>query len=242
MKVLAIGNSYSCDGTRYLWQIAQSVGETITVANLVIGGCPLRKHYVNALDDAKAYDLHFNGTNTGFRVSIKEALIAHDWDVVTLQQASRDSVDFDTYVPYLDFLAEQIRLYAPKAKIYIHQTWAYTEAQSQTLGFSGHAAMLQAILPAYEQAKERISAAGMIPDGEVMGALKECREESEIYRDAIHASYGLGRYALALTWFATLTGKDIAQVPFDDFDAPVSKEQMDVAKEIVARVIASHAN
>ena len=44
MKVLAIGNSYSCDGTRYLWQIAKSAGETITVANLVIGGCPLRKH------------------------------------------------------------------------------------------------------------------------------------------------------------------------------------------------------
>ena len=242
MKILAIGNSYSCDGTRYLWQIAKSAGETITVANLVIGGCPLRKHYVNALENAKAYDLHFNGTNTGFHVSIKEALIAHDWDVVTLQQASRDSVNFDTYVPYLDFLADQIRLYAPKAKIYIHQTWAYTEAQSQAIGFSSHAAMLQAILPAYEQAKEQISAAGMIPDGEVMGALMACREESEVYRDAIHASYGLGRYALALTWFATLTGKALDGVTFDDFDAPVTKEQMDAAKEIVANVMASHAN
>ena len=229
MKVLAIGNSYSCDGTRYLWQIAKSAGETITVANLVIGGCPLRKHYVNALENAKAYDLHFNGTNTGFRVSIKEALIAHDWDVVTLQQASRDSVDFDTYVPYLDFLAEQIRLYAPKAKIYIHQTWAYTEAQSQSLGFSSHADMLHAILPAYEQAKERISAAGMIPDGEVMGSLKECRDESEIYRDAIHASYGFGRYALALTWFATLTGKDISGDTFNEFDGPVSDEERAIA-------------
>ena len=242
MKVLAIGNSYSCDGTRYLWEIAKSVGKTITVANLFIGGCPLRKHYVNALDDAKAYELYFNGIGTGFRVSIKEALISNDWDVVTLQQASRDSMNFDTYLPYLDFLAQQIHLYAPKAKIYIHQTWAYTEAQSKVLGFDSHAAMLQAILPAYEQAKERISADGMIPDGEVMGALKECREESEIYRDAIHASHGMGRYALALTWFATLTGKDIAEVPFDNFDAPVTKEQMDAAKEIVARVIASHAN
>lgn len=242
MKILAIGNSYSCDGTRYLCQIAKSAGETVMVANLVIGGCPLRKHYVNALENAKAYDLHFNGTNTGFRVSIKDALIAHDWDVVTLQQASRDSMNFDTYLPYLDFLADQIRLYAPKAKIYMHQTWAYTEAQSQAMGFTGHADMLQAILPVYKQASARIFAAGMIPDGEVMGALMECREESEIYRDAIHASYGFGRYTLALTWFAVLTGKDLDAVTFDDTDAPITEEQINAAKAIVARVLASRAS
>ena len=41
MNVLAIGNSYSADGTRYVHQLAESCGENINITNLVIGGCRL---------------------------------------------------------------------------------------------------------------------------------------------------------------------------------------------------------
>ena len=47
MNVLAIGNSFSQDATRYLSQIAQKGGDTLSVANLYIGGCSLETHFRN---------------------------------------------------------------------------------------------------------------------------------------------------------------------------------------------------
>ena len=45
MNVLAIGNSFSQDATRYLHQVAKSAGVYLEVFNLEIGGCPLSKHF-----------------------------------------------------------------------------------------------------------------------------------------------------------------------------------------------------
>ena len=119
MKVLAIGNSFSNDAMRYLHGIAKADG--------VIGGCPLSRHYANIHNDAADYDFEFNGVRTGIKVSIKQALQSDIWDVVTLQQASSLSVDYNTYQPYLNTIADYVHIHAPKAKIMIHQTWAYEQ-------------------------------------------------------------------------------------------------------------------
>ena len=55
MKVLSIGNSFSCDAQRYLHRIAKKDGVQLKTVNLFIGGCSLRTHYLNALQDAAAY-------------------------------------------------------------------------------------------------------------------------------------------------------------------------------------------
>ena len=47
MRILAIGNSYSQDATRYLHQIARRGGVALNVSNLYIGGCPLSRHFKN---------------------------------------------------------------------------------------------------------------------------------------------------------------------------------------------------
>ncbi len=56
--------------------------------------------------------LEMNGNSTGFYVSLKEALLNRDWDVITVQQVRSQSPDYDTYQPYLDKLVEYIRLCA----------------------------------------------------------------------------------------------------------------------------------
>ena len=88
IKVLAIGNSFSQDATRYLTQIAAARGVYFRTVNLYIGGCPLVRHYNNLLHDARAYSLEYGGETTGFYVSIRQALRARKWDVITLQQVS----------------------------------------------------------------------------------------------------------------------------------------------------------
>ena len=71
MKILCIGNSFSQDATRYLSRIGKAAGTGIKTVNLYIGGCPLKTHYFNVLEDQPAYAFEFNGENTGIKVSIK---------------------------------------------------------------------------------------------------------------------------------------------------------------------------
>ena len=125
MNILAIGNSFSQDALRYLHNIAKSDNYDLTVVNLYIGGCPLSQHYKNMLEDNKTYLMEFNGQETLFYVSIKEALLSRDWDYISLQQVSNQSIDYETYQPYLIELSAYIKKYAPKAKQIIHQTWSY---------------------------------------------------------------------------------------------------------------------
>ena len=125
MNVLAIGNSFSEDATRYLHGIARADGETLNVVNLYIGGCTLEKHFRNMLSEAKAYELQYNGEKTGFYFSLKDALLNRRWDVITLQQGSPVSFNKESYSPYVNRLVEYVKASSPKAKIYIHETWAY---------------------------------------------------------------------------------------------------------------------
>ena len=70
IKVLSIGNSFSQDAHRYLYEIAKNNGTDLKSVNLYIGGCGLHKHFININNDAKAYELEFNGMSTGFFVSV----------------------------------------------------------------------------------------------------------------------------------------------------------------------------
>ena len=121
MKILSIGNSFSQDAQRYLHRLAKQEGVEIKTVNLYIGGCQLRRHYLNMLDDQVAYDFEFNGERTGIMVSIRQAFVSDDWDFITLQQASPISGRYETYSPYIEELAAYVRKYCPHTKILIHQ-------------------------------------------------------------------------------------------------------------------------
>lgn len=239
MQILSIGNSFSQDAHRYIHRIARVDGVELTTCNLYIGGCPLSTHYRNMLSERSPYTLEFNGENTGFFVSIKEALLNRDWDVVTLQQVSSLSPYYESYQPYLEAIAEYVRKYVPKAKLAIHQTWAYapeSEKLTEVMGFSTHSEMFVAVEGAYRKAAKDISADIVITAGALMNALLQAGAE-KIHRDPIHASFGLGRYALGLLWYAILTEKDIYKNSFSDFDEPIRPEEIELAKRCVKEIL-----
>lgn len=242
MKILSIGNSFSQDAQRYLHQIAKADGTQLKCVNLYIGGCPLRLHYLNSLDDKKAYSFEFNGETTGIFVSIREALESDEWDVVTLQQVSSQSPRFDSYLPYLPEVAAYVKKYSPKSKIYIHQTWAYEQDSDRLckeLGYREQADMFADIKDAYGKAAELIQADGIIPGGQAMqNALKLGMEK--VHRDTFHASLGFGRYLLGLTWYRVLTGNEIADNAFRDFDISVSDTEIEIAKKAAAEAAAEY--
>lgn len=235
MKVLAIGNSFSQDATRYLHQIAKADGKELKVVNLYIGGCSLYRHYINALEDKRDYLMEFNGESTGFHVSIKEALISDSWDVITVQQVSNKAVDYETYQPYLNYIAEYVRKYSPKSKLCIHQTWAYEQGSKrlcEELGYSDYRDMLSDIMQSYRKAAENIHAYVIISSGELFDRLLQSGVE-KVHRDTFHASLGLGRYALGLLWYAVLTGNDIGENSFSDFDESIPENEIEIARKAV---------
>lgn len=234
MNVLSIGNSFSQDATRYLHQIAKSAGVDLTTVNLYIPGCPLDRHYRNMLSGAKAYDLQFNGQVTGFTVSLDEALLNREWDVITVQQQSVRSANYDTFCPYGQELVDYVRQCAPKARILLHQTWPVEDgsARLEAAGYTSAKQMFEKIEANYNRFLADVEADGLIPSGKVLMTLLDKGVET-VHRDGLHTTKGLGRYALGLMWFKKLTGKSIADIPFADFDEPVSPEEVALAKACV---------
>ena len=240
MNILSIGNSFSCDAQRYLHRIAKADGVTINTYNLFIGGCSLSRHYRNMLSEEKAYELEMNGESTGFFVSLREALLNRDWDVITIQQVSNEAPYYDTYQPYLDSIISYVRKCVPKAQIAVHQTWAYEENSyrlNTELGYAHHTEMFNDIEKSYSKAAKAINADFIIPSGALFESLADA-EIGKIHRDTFHAHLGIGRYALGLLWYRMLTGNSVTENTFNDLDEYATPEQINIVKKCVEDIFA----
>ena len=237
MNVLAIGNSFSVDAMRYLHGIARAAGIDMKAVCLYYSGCSLERHFRYMMAGEKSYELQYNGELTGFFVSMKEALLSREWDVITLQQASGYSAQADSYYPYINVLYDFVKQHAPKAKILIHQTWAYEQGslKLENAGYTDHKDMFRDIEKAYEQAREKVGADGLIPSGRMFQYLLANGFE-KVHRDTFHATRGAGRYALGLLWFRVLTGRSVMDNTFCDFDEPVTQEEMSIIKAYVEQI------
>ena len=238
MRVLSIGNSFSSDAHKYVARVGAAAGVGILNCNLFIGGCRLERHYENMLSSEAAYGLRFfDKEDDEHKISLDDALALDDWDVITVQQASRSSVDIATYEPYLAPLVAHVREKCPRAKIYLHKTWAYQDGSEiiATTPFADSEDMFAAVDKAYAEAEKLAHFDGVIPSGAVMQEL--VRQGLVMHRDGYHASLGLGRAALALTWVKCLSGVSASGNSCRVFGAPVTDEEMYIVQETVDRVV-----
>lgn len=239
IHILSIGNSFSQDAQRYVHDLAKSEGVSIETVNLFIGGCPLELHYRNMLGDKRDYSLEINGhSSTGFTASIKEALLEKSWDYVTIQQASHFSYQEDSYQPYITELVKYIRTMCPKAKVLLHQTWGYETGSQRCLdhGFQTYDEMFAEVKRCYAKAAEEVCADGIIPSGTALGNALQ-KGIAKVHRDTFHASLGVGRLILAMTWYGYLTGNSIDTIRFTDLDESVTDEEYEIAKAAVKMVL-----
>ena len=228
MKLLSIGNSFSQDAQQWLHQIAVANGVDLETTNLMIGGCSLETHWNHVLDKQAAYYLEQNGQDMSRMISIDEALVMEEWDVITVQQVSSHSGRPQTFFPYLQELVAYVREKCPGAKIYYHQTWAY-EIDSEHGDFPYYnrdqKEMYRRIGDCAEMAQKLIGAI-VLPSGPVVQYLRENAPEFDyqngalsLNRDGFHLSWDYGRYAAAATWYTVLTGNIPAVNAFPEWDA-----------------------
>ncbi|MBQ7033331.1 MAG: DUF4886 domain-containing protein [Clostridia bacterium] len=237
MNILAIGNSYSQDATRYLAQMAACADINATVVNLYIGGCSLETHFNNLIAEKPSYAYELNGERTERMVSIQEAVGERAWDVITMQQVSNQSVDYATYQPHLGILSAYLKKNAPAARQALHQTWGYAPGTEHilSLGFKTPPEMFEKSEAAYREAADETGIDILIPAGRALCKAYEAGL-SPLYRDDIHASLGLGRYILGGVWYEILFGKDFRENPFSDTDEPITEAIRAQATEIVHTV------
>ena len=221
-KILAIGNSLSQDATAYLHNIAAAAGEESLVFNLYIGGCSLQRHWRNAAGDLPDYEYELNGLPIGEMGSIRTALLLQKWDEITLQQVSGRSGDMQSYEPFLGQLICYVRQYAPTARLWLHQTWAY-ETDSDHGDFPlydcSQQKMYRSLCEAYGYYAKKYHLP-LIPCGDIIQHLRAAAEfdygkgAPSLCRDGFHLSLDYGRYAAAATWFECLFGKSVLHNTF----------------------------
>lgn len=123
VRLMTIGNSFSQDATFFLDELAEADGNKLVLKTANIGGSPLELHWNKS-------QLHERepGNKDGLYGNDKglmEILRDGPHDVVTIQQRSVSSHDIETYRPFAANLCDYVKKYAPDAKLYVHETWAY---------------------------------------------------------------------------------------------------------------------
>jgi hypothetical protein len=227
LRILAIGNSFSDDGTEYLPALLENLNvKNVEVARLYVGGCTLEQH-VNFYDNSEAaYKFYHSkaGENKWVenpeKVTMQYALAMGEWDIITMQQASGFSGMYDSYTPYLGRLIEAVKKAQPQAELVWHMTWSYSSDSNhkhykhynndQQQMNNAIDNCLHTLLAEFDEI-ERI-----VPSGTAVKSLRKSAINNypkDLTRDGFHMGHGAGRYALACTWYETLvepyTGKSM---------------------------------
>jgi len=212
MKILAIGNSFSQDATRYLQEISEG---RIFCRNMYIPGCALKRHCDNIRTGAAAYEYQENAKKIAM-ISIGDALRAESWDYITLQQVSGLSGLIESYEPNFSQLYNYVREQSPESKIVLHRTWAY-ETGFEAVRFGAYnydrRQMMDAIIRTTDIIAKKYNL-DIIKVGDFIHKLREhpvfsVEEEGlSLSRDGLHLTYDYGRYAAGLVWYDFFRGEN----------------------------------
>lgn len=211
-KILAIGNSFSEDATKYLHSVAETAGIDTKVVNLYIGGCSLEQHWDNIEKNNVSYQYQLNGTITERRVSIEDVLKEDTWDYIVTQQCSFDSGWKDSYEPFLGMILDYLKDLAPDAEVLLHETWAYeinSKHRKYVRYHRNQQEMYEKLSECYKYMSQKYNLR-MIPCGDVIQYVRGTDSFHvqiggiSLCRDGHHMTFLYGRYLLACVWAKTL--------------------------------------
>lgn len=218
IKILTIGNGFSEDAVEhYLYDIAKQAGVKVAIGDLYLKGASLDKHYENAANNNKTYQLRLidqfgNKSNTS-DLSIEEAVVSEDWDYISFQQSVAESGLSDTYTDPLPKLVDYVKDLAtnPQVKYVFHQTWAYEQSSSDA-GFANYNSdqmtMFNAIVDAVYKAVDLTAIDVIVPAGTAIQNARTSIVGDQLCRDGVHLNE-MGQYTAACTWFEAVFNKDV---------------------------------
>ena len=213
LRILCIGNSFSVDAVEQeLLPLAEANGVTLIAGNLYIGGCSLERHANNIKDLLPAYsyrDLQNGCREVHEDVRLNDALRFREWDIVTMQQASHYSGQWETYEPWLGILIDSVKTILPHARLAWHMTWAYS-SDSDHGGFRNYGNNQQQMYAQICACTKRVMTEYpfdiLIPVGTAIQNGRKTSLGDTFCRDGFHLNLNYGRYLAACVWLEALTG------------------------------------
>ena len=222
LKILAIGNSFSDDTMEYVYQIASDLGvENMVLGILYIGGCTLDTHWSCASENKPSYEYRRNtgnGWQTTKDTKMSTALMDENWDYVTIQQASPEAGNPDSF-SYLDELIAFVRERVPKTtQLYWNMTWAYQgDCENTQFGLYDYDQMK--MYTAITQTAQQVIApheafTALIPTGTAVQNMRTAFVGDTMTRDGYHMNYEIGRYTVGLMLVRTVLDLPVDNVTF----------------------------
>ena len=137
VRILMIGNSYSCDVMAYTPYILKDINPSLEyeIGIAFYGGCSLSQHWTFINDDSASYTFYYwkSGMNAWQTENSKKFSYIFDyadWEIVTLQQRSTDSPVISTYQPYLNNIIDKLFTKGKNLKL----GWILTQASADNSG------------------------------------------------------------------------------------------------------------
>lgn len=220
LRVLAIGNSFSSDAVEQnLWELLDAAGIPAIIGNVSAPGSYLSHHWNRAVGDKTEYR-YFKRTEDGNssleNQTLQQAVLDEEWDIISLQQASDLSGQYETYFPYLPDLKAWIGDRSD-ARIVFHQTWAYP-AHSTQAAFTNYGndqeTMYKAIADAVNRATAACGIQTVIPVGTAVQNARNSQLGDTLNRDGLHLELTYGRFLAACVWYEILSGNNVEENPY----------------------------
>ena len=225
IKVLAIGNSFSVDAMQnHLYDVLKSAGyDQVILGNLYVGGCSLDQHWGYIKGKQNAYTYYKNDDNGQWvstdNYSALTALQEETWDIITVQQASPNSGQPNTFENLSNIVdwVEQNKT-NDDAQIFWHMTWAYQQNSTHS-AFPNYGSdqmtMYNAIVSTAENTAMKVDGIdGIIPSGTAIQNLRGTALGDTLTADGYHLKDTYGDYTAALMWYVALTGESLDDVTY----------------------------
>lgn len=226
LNILMIGNSFSHNSSEELIKILARTGIDARVSFSYKPSETLEGLYNNTISNEKEYSYYERTATKGLFNTVKkddysllDCIKEHDdWDIITFQQRSALSSDYETYQPYLNNLINFVKENTEKTfKVGILQTWA--DSTSRT---SNQMEMYNGLVDAYDQAMMDEDIGIILPVGT---AIQNARSndalnsvDDELTEDGYHLG-ALGKQIAGLTIFESLFSGRYKKDLFNDVDS-----------------------
>lgn len=225
IKLLCLGNSFSEDAVEnYLFDLCKSNQQDLLIGNLFMGGAGFTNHIDNINNDTPAYSyrkIKIDGNRvTHINQTIQKTLKDEKWDIISFQQVSQNSGQYDTFKQNLPSLYQLIikNNPNPNTKYILHQTWAYGKNSTHP-GFANYnknqMEMYNSIINTYQAAYSLIPTYFLVPCGTaIQNGRTSAYLGDDLTRDGFHLSLGAGRFIAACTWYEKITNSSVIDNKF----------------------------
>lgn len=210
LRVLCIGNSFTNNALKYVCPLlaaAQVNTSSYSIYSLPHTGASV-EHWWKVAESGEVVQLNYKG---GERMPVEEGslakVVAQDWDVITLQQVSKDAVNYSTFNPWLQRLIDFILQHCtnPQVTLAWQTAWSYNQAYGKTTSYDRWHQISSAVL-------QMVVVDGidvLIPTGTAIQNARSTElstDEGELTCDGVHLDRNVGCYVASCTWVEAICG------------------------------------